>query len=226
MHCGNSPVNHFGQCLSQSFGVWSSGTAGSEEGLRRKLTEWMDALFFRIEPVIYACVAALPVTHFAHDPGRANTYRSQVVWEEAQRRGISMEQLTVFGKGTEIYRARKTGGWRYFQSLPVSSSLSRESCDWMDDKYLLKRALAKAGIPSPRAVSVTTEHDALKEFESGTAAPNRGSRGRHHCQRSGSATRSFRVAKALPVRRYRGIIACVANGRRGKLRVFRHIRPV
>ena len=51
MHCGNSPVNHFGQYFCQSFGVWSSGTAGSEEGLRRKLTEWMDAFFFRIEPV-------------------------------------------------------------------------------------------------------------------------------------------------------------------------------
>ena len=204
MHCGNSPVNHFGQCLSQSFGVWSSGTAGSEEGLRRKLTEWMDALFFRIEPVIYACVAALPVTHFAHDPGRANTYRSQVVWEEAQRRGISMEQLTVFGKGTEIYRARKTGGWRYFQSLPVSSSLSRESCDWMDDKYLLKRALAKAGIPSPRAVSVTTEHDALKEFERlGTAVavkPRVGSRGRHvtvNVRTREDLAVAFRVAQKL-----------------------------
>ena len=162
MHCGNSPVSHLGQYLSQSFGVWSSGTAGSEEGLRRKLTEWMDAFFFRIEPVLYACAAALPMTRFAHDPDGANTYRSQVVWEEAQRRGIAMEQVTVFGKGTEIYRARKTGDWFYFQSLPVSSSLSRESCDWMDDKHLLKRAPAKAGNPSPRAGSRPPEAGALK----------------------------------------------------------------
>ena len=204
MHCGNSPVSHLGQYLSQSFGVWSSGTAGSEEGLRRKLTEWMDAFFFRIEPVLYACAAALPTTRFAHDPDGANTYRSQVVWEEAQRRGIAMEQVTVFGKGTEIYRARKTGDWFYFQSLPVSSSLSRESCDWMDDKHLLKRALAKAGIPSPRAVSVTTERDALKEFDNfGTPVavkPRLGSRGRHvtvNVRTREDLAVAFRVAQKL-----------------------------
>ncbi len=204
MHCGNSPVNHFGQYLSQSFGVWSSGTAGSEEGLRRTVTRLMDTLFFRIEPAIYACVAALPMTRFAHDPSGANTYRSQVVWEEAQRRGIAMEQLTVFGKGTEIYRARKTGSWRYFQSLPVSASLVREGCDWMDDKYLLKRAFAKAGIPSPCAVSVTTEREALEEFkrvaEPVAVKPRVGSRGRHvtvNVRTREDLVVAFRVAQKL-----------------------------
>ena len=203
-HCGNSPVNHFEQYLSQSFSVWSSGAAGSEEGFRRTLTKWMDALFFRIEPMIYACVAALPMTRFAHDPNGANTYRSQVVWEEARRRGIAMEQLTVFGKGTEIYRARKTGSWFYFQSLPISSSLSRQSCDWVDDKYLLKRALTKAGIPAPRVVSVTTERDALKEFdmfETPVAVkPRLGSRGRHvtvNVRTREDLAVAFRVARKI-----------------------------
>ena len=204
MHCGNSPVSHFGQYLSQSFAVWSSGTAGSEENFRRTITQWMDALFFRIEPAIYACVAALPTTRFAHDPNGANTYRSQVVWEEARRRGIAMEQLTVFGKGTEIYRAQKSGDWFYFHSIPVSSSLSRESCDWMDDKYLLKRVLTEAGIPSPSAVSVTTESDALKEFDMfGTPVavkPRVGSRGRHvtvNVRTRKDLVLAFRVARQL-----------------------------
>jgi D-alanine-D-alanine ligase-like ATP-grasp enzyme len=127
-------------------------------------------------------MASLPMVSFAHDPAGAYTYRSQVVWEEAQRRGIPMEQMTIFGSPTEIYRARLGDSWKYFQSLPITTPSDTNPVE-MDDKFLLKQKLRAAGIPAPRAVSVTKLADAYEaqaQWQTPLAIkPRVGSRGRH-----------------------------------------------
>lgn len=200
--CGNSPVNHLGSYLTHTLSVVSSRENAST--VRRKFGQWSDALQSWVDPLMYRGFAALPVTRFAHEPHNAKTYRSQVVWEEAVRRGITMEQMTLFGAHTEIYRAHVDGAWKYFQSLPIPPHLEYPAYDWIDDKFELKRVLRNAGIPVPRIASVTTLQGALDAF-AGFAGPvvvkpRAGSRGRHTtvnvCTTEDFAT-AFRSAKKL-----------------------------
>jgi D-alanine-D-alanine ligase-like ATP-grasp enzyme len=189
--CGNSPVNHLESYINNTLTVWSSGFGGR-----------VSALVNRIEPWIYKAFAGLPCSRFSKDVSQAVTYRSQVVWEEAVRRGIDMEQLVFFGMPTEIYRARRNGPWRYFQSLPVSQ---REAAwDWIDDKYRLKRQLQEAGISTPRAIAVTTLPEALAAMRALDSAvvvkPRIGSRGRHttvNVRTEQELSDAFRSAKQL-----------------------------
>lgn len=168
--CGNSPVNHLESYINNTLTVWSGGFGGKVGGIVN-----------RIEPWFYRMLARLPFSRFSKDVTRSVTYRSQVVWEEALRRGIVMEQLIFFGMPTEIYRARRSGRWQYFQSLPVSQKES--SWDWIDDKYRLKRLLQEAGIPTPRAIPVTNytqARAALRSLDTAVVVkPRIGSRGRH-----------------------------------------------
>jgi cyanophycin synthetase len=95
-----------------------------------------------------------------------------------------MEQLVVFGTYTDMYRAHINGEWFYFESLPVPPSLEQSGYEWMSDKLLLKEALQEAGIPVPRAYSVTNVAAAVAALQSERggfviAKPQAGSRGRH-----------------------------------------------
>ncbi|HVU75845.1 MAG TPA: ATP-grasp domain-containing protein, partial [Candidatus Paceibacterota bacterium] len=189
--CGNSPVNHIESYINNTLTVWSGGFGGT-----------MGAVVNWIEPLFYRFLASLPFSRFSTDVTKAVTYRSQVVWEEALRRGIEMQQLVFFGMPTEIYRARRDGRWHYFQSLPVSQ---REAgWDWIDDKYRLKRLLSEAGIPTPRAVAVTNFPQALAAMRSMETAvvvkPRIGSRGRHttvNVRTEAELQEAFRSAKRL-----------------------------
>ncbi len=181
--CGNSPVNHFEHYVSNTLAVWTAETLSKRRGLRYALTRAGGALFDRIEQGFLATIAAMPFAHLSREVEKAATYRSQVVWEEAARRGIVMEQLVLFGRGTEIYRARTGDGWFYFQSLPVPPEMRGESAGWLDDKHALKRFLASIGVATPESASVATVHQALDVFRAQkgpvVVKPRSGSRGRH-----------------------------------------------
>lgn len=131
-------------------------------GRLRGASDW---LYVRLERIFFWILTHLPGSRFGADPGAARTYRSQVIWEEAARRGIKMEQLIFFTLKTDIYRAYIRGGWRYFISIPVPPELVSDASEWMDDKFLLKDALLEAGVASPQIVSVTTLTAARAAFE-------------------------------------------------------------
>lgn len=183
-YCGNSPVNHVEAYISHTFSVWSSTLALRRmRGPTGTVTRTINRALDRIAPVLFWLLRKVRLASVAHDEQKANTYRSQVVWEEAKRRGIPMEQLTFFGKRTELYRAHVGGKWHYFQSLPTPPHLYNDRVEWIDDKFLLKRAFEREGIPAPVSISVCTLRGARDAFfEIGkpvVVKPRSGSRGRH-----------------------------------------------
>lgn len=181
--CGNSPVNHFESYISHTLAVWSSRSARRKRaGLAGLIRGISDTLYAYIEPAFFRILSHLPGTRFGTDIASARTYRSQVVWEEAVRRGIRMEQLIFFKLKTDVYRAYIRGGWTYFISIPVPPELSSDASEWMDDKLLLKDALAAAGVPSPRVFSATNlalAREAFAVLKPAVVKPQSGSRGRH-----------------------------------------------
>jgi hypothetical protein len=228
--CGNSPVNHTGTWILNTLNVLFSklSYAAREtkllrrlEYLARVLMEWLDGWHTR-------SLARLGVIRFGMDLAKARTYRSQVVWEEAQRRGIEMQQVILGGAYTDVYRAMLRGRWHYFKSLPIPDELPQAAYLWIDDKFSLKRGLAAAGIPAPATRSVVTESYAVLAFrELGAPVvvkPRAGSRGRHTTTAISTEEdlrRAFKIARKLcffvSVERYLEGPVCRATLVGGKL---------
>lgn len=202
--CGNSPVNHFEHYVSNTLAVWSANALANREGIHTSLVMGLGTLFDALEQSLQKTIGAMPFARFSRDVAKASTYRSQVIWEEAIRRGIEMEHLYLFGRATEIYRARLGGIWHYFQSLPIPKALRGEGVGWLDDKLLLKRTLAEAGVAAPRNRSVTSVEEGLRAVDELRGAvvikPRSGSRGRHtsvNVQERRDAETALRSAQKL-----------------------------
>jgi cyanophycin synthetase len=125
----------------------------------------------------------LRVASLSRDHTRACTYRSQVVWEEADRRGIKMEQLIMFGKPTELYRAHYRGTYLYFQSIPVPDALTSAQFHLLDDKYYFKKLLKDNGISVSEAHVVMRIEEGRRVFSEMrkpvVVKPRIGTRARH-----------------------------------------------
>lgn len=183
--CGNSPVNHMV--------VYSTATIGIIEAhISKAVRHWPHMRAFastlrrwlrRVDVLNYRIFAFLGLITYAHDPGRAKSYRSQVMWEEAIRRGIEMEQLCFLGSPTDVYRAKLSGRWVYFESLPIPNEEKHHAYGWLDDKVALNDFLREVGLPLPVARSVASEEEAIGAYREWggrvVIKPRVGSRGRH-----------------------------------------------
>lgn len=183
--CGNSPVNHRGIFLLSTIDVWSAEVSKRASAYRvyRAFMHSMQRLLTHVDSYSYRALAFFGAIRFSSEVSRASTYRSQVIWEEAQRRGIEMEQMVTFGRYSEMYRARIDGTWVYFESLPLPMKMFRLFSNWADDKIIVKEVLRAGGIAVPRSISASTLTDAQEAFATLTkpiiVKPRSGSRGRH-----------------------------------------------
>jgi cyanophycin synthetase len=97
-----------------------------------------------------------------------------------------MEQIQIFGKPLELYRAKiKENGknFFYFQSLPIPPHIPQSGYKWLDDKFALFEKLSEHGVPIPKTKKIFTYQSALKAFDvlkkPVIIKPKYGSRGRH-----------------------------------------------
>lgn len=143
------------------------------------------------------------LVRYGDDVTKARSYRSQVVWEEANERGIRMQQVYIASMPVEAYRAHIHSSWRYFISLPFPPDLSPTRL-WFDDKYVLKKFLRSHNIPAPQSEVTCTVRHARTIFKKLTrpvvVKPRLGSRGRHtttNVRDEETLIRACRVARKL-----------------------------
>jgi len=179
--CGTSPVNHrfmyatsivdiiFDNSIGKIFGVIKIPRQG-------RLANYVVMGFVGFFRLLF-------LARFSDDIEKAVSGRSKLIWEEAKRRGIRMQQIVMFGIYLEQYRARIGNKYIYFQSLPIPHHLPQGGYDWIDDKYKLANRLHTAEIPAPKAGVAWTWYGAKKIFEKLEKPiiikPRTGSRGRH-----------------------------------------------
>jgi len=184
-YCGNAGVNHTATFLTGCIGLLVDPMIA---GTVRHAPPFFERLVDRIIAGFLYIFSLLGIASFSDDMEKALSHRSRVVWEEAKRRGIQMQQVILAGKPLEFYRA-KIGNkkWFYFQSLPIPPELIGDSDKW-EDKILLKQALRKADIPTPRFAEVSffsrANPQKLQKLFSAVGdtlivKPTVGSRGRH-----------------------------------------------
>ena len=212
VYCGNNPVPHGIYWFNESFNIFL--TPIRQIILYNPLTKFLKKLKFDGKAAIFFLNIGevLKIITRQSDSKKCKIRRAQVMWEDAEKRGIKMEELLMFGRPFDCYIASKsvTRDKRQEKQLMVFSGLPRpvgytnKWLDLMDDKWLFKKLLMEKQLPVPAGKSVTSLREALKTFNiidhPVIVKPRAGSRGRHSTTFVSSAEdlkRAFKVAKQL-----------------------------
>lgn len=194
IYCGNSPVPHVPTHIFNTVNVFIGKIffLYARSSLAKRVSRFFAYIQFYTIGYFNAFSKFLRIIRYGTDPAKAATYRGQVLWEDAHAYGISMEQIIVYGKHTDIYRAVlpkhfiSTGSHAmviHFDGLPIPPWHVGTGPQWIDDKYLLKQVFRGAGIQSPESITVTTFEQAKKAWQriNGPVVckPRIGSRARH-----------------------------------------------
>ncbi|MFZ2149836.1 MAG: hypothetical protein WAV15_01605 [Minisyncoccia bacterium] len=181
VYCGDAPINHrlfyFSSLVSMAVDDHIMGVTRHAPDFLKDFVDWLLFSFFNI--LLFFRLAKL-----SDDIDSARTFRSRVIWEEARRRGIDMKHLIMFGKTTDMYRAKLRGKSVYFNSLPIPMKDLNMVENW-DDKFVLKQEFIKKNIPVPEYVefsvfSLNKTEQIFSKFKTPIIVkPRVGSRGRH-----------------------------------------------
>lgn len=186
-YCGDAPINH-------PLSFFESFISITLDNNARKLIKYVP-LFVKkfvdlVPEFLFRTLAFFRFAEFSNDINKANTFRSRIIWEEAKKRGIIMEQVIFLGKPLDYYRAilkiKNKDSFFYFESIPIRPEFLDSNKNW-DDKVILKQEFKKNGIPVPAYFELSflsLKNKNLKEMFSKLSKPiivkpRVGSRGRH-----------------------------------------------
>lgn len=187
-YCGNAPINH-----SLSFLESIISTTLDDHG--KKIIKYVPSFvkdFADLVPgFLFETFAFLKLGEFSDDIEKVHTFRSKIIWEEARRRGIKVEQVIFMNRPLDYYRATvKVKGKEktiYFESIPIQPEFLDIEKNW-DDKAVLKQELKKHEIPVPAYFELSpftyfnaqkTKNIFSKLVKPVIVKPRAGSRGRH-----------------------------------------------
>ena len=203
-YCGHNPVPHHLYWYNESLNLWLTP-------LRQKLLYNPLARFFKrhrldesLAEIFLFLGEGLHLIRRQKDIFKCKVRRAQVLWEEAQRRGIKMEELLLLGRPFDAYVAAKSGNRIIFSGLPRPAGYFNNRLDLMDDKSWLKKKLAAESLPVPAGGAVTSFAGALKIFSQiskpAIVKPRSGSRGRHSTtfvSTEAELKKAYKIAKQL-----------------------------
>ena len=191
-YCGDAPINH------TRFFLESMVTVTLDNHLKKfiKYVPFFVKDFVDLVPkFLFRTLAFLKLAKFSDDIDKANNFRSRIIWEEAKKRGIMMEQVIFLGKPLDQYRAalkirnknKDEKKYFYFESIPIRPEFLDMGKNW-DDKAVLKKEFRKRNIPVPAFFELSpfsffnlknTEEIFYKLRKPIIVKPRVGSRGRH-----------------------------------------------
>jgi D-alanine-D-alanine ligase-like ATP-grasp enzyme len=129
---------------------------------------------------------------------------AQMLWNEADVRGIQMSEWRLFGLARNIFIAQYPNGQLItFEGIPEAANHSGH-VSWMDNKARLKEEFMKRGLAVAKGGSAKTEKEALEIYKRlqppVIAKPHEGSGSRHtvlHITNEEELIRAFRIAKQV-----------------------------
>ena len=183
-HCGNNPVPHFFYWYTESLNI--ALTSLRQKILYNSFTRFLKSRNWDLKFAsgFLSFGEALKIIGRQKDVAKCKVRRAQVLWEEAQKRGIVMEELLLFGKPFDCYTAEKREKERIiFSGLPRPAGYVNNRLDLIDDKWLFKKMMMDNGLPVPKGASCSSFEQAKKIFAEISkpviVKPRAGSRGRH-----------------------------------------------
>lgn len=190
--CGNNPVPHFINWYFESLNILF--TSLRQFLFFNRLSTFFVKLLRNLQfgYGLFLLGRFLRIFKLQNDINKCKVERAKVLWEEAIKRGIVMQEVLLFGRGIDVYVAKKqytvnskqnTENQIIFSGLPRPAGFDGKILDSMDDKAYLKRKFLKAGLPVPKGGSAWTQAQALNIFKNiqkpVIVKPRTGSRGRH-----------------------------------------------
>jgi len=169
-YCGNNPVPHPFYYFSESLNIFLTP-------LRQALIYNPLSRFIKSAPItdslekfFLAIAEKLKIITRQPDAKLCKVRRAQVLWEEAEKRSIIMEELLLFGKPIDVYVAEKSEvGSRkseiIFSGLPRPAGYVNKWLDLMDDKWLFKKVMMENGLPVPMGASCSNFRQATLMFK-------------------------------------------------------------
>ena len=138
-YCGNAPINHLHYFLESLVSITLDNYA---QKFIKYVPFFVKDFADSVPEFLFRTLAFFKLAKFSDDLNKANTFRSRIIWEEAQKRGIVMEQVIFLGKPLDQYRAKlkvknKIKNF-YFESIPLRPEFLDMSKNW-DDKVVLKK---------------------------------------------------------------------------------------
>jgi cyanophycin synthetase len=150
-YCGDAYVNH-------SFLYFDNLTFSIVDKQMEKVMKFVPNFikdFVNLIPIfLFKTLIYFKVAHLSTDIDKANTFRSRLIWEEAERRGIEMRQISFKNRSLDWYVADIKGKQFYFESIPIQPKYLNFKKDW-DNKIVLKEELSKHGVPVPEYLKVS-----------------------------------------------------------------------
>ena len=184
-YCADAPINHALSALESVVSV-------TLDNYLKKFIKYVP--FFvkdfadSFPKFLFRTFAFFKLAKFSPDIERSASFRSRIIWEEAKKRGILMEQVIFLNKPLDFYRARLNGRNIYFESIPTRPESPEMRVNW-DDKVIMKREFKKHNLPipayfdfnffSPKNKSKTIREIFSKLQKPIIVKPRVGSRGRH-----------------------------------------------
>lgn len=196
--CGGAQVNHFITYTSILLGY-----------LIDPWTNWMNKFipetsfdgfgYYLIKTLTFLKLGKITTKSELDDTGR-----TQVLWQEAERRGVKLYEFRLFGIGHDIFVSDYKGDRRFFDVLPRPKDYDPKGLEWMDNKGKMKEHFEKEGIPIARGAVIHSVKRALKIFRTldkpVITKPNLGSRSRHtrtHLSDEVEFIKAFKLARQL-----------------------------
>jgi hypothetical protein len=179
IYCGNNPVPHRIYWYNESLNIFLRPFR--QFILYNRLTFAL-ADFGLGAAIIRWCVRAgefFKIISYNQEITKCKVERAKVLWEEAEKRGLTMRELLLFGRPFDCYIAEKTHPLSLipdlsqiqkqaqiiFSGLPRPQGKINRWLDLMDDKWLFKQRMMQAGLPVPAGASCSGLHQAIKIFE-------------------------------------------------------------
>src|SRR3990167_458214 len=200
-YCGNNPVPHLFTKFDSfmAINIVNFGILFFSSAIGRWSASFVNKLLvFVSKPFLF-----IGLLKFNNDPKNILNRRGQVLWEEANKRGIKMQNFRFLNKNMDLYRARVLGKTLYFEGLPRVGE-DHASLVWMDDKAILKERLERAGVSVSRGGSFSDFEVMRKKFleinKPVIVKPRLGSRGRHtttFIYNENDLRKAYKIAKQL-----------------------------
>jgi cyanophycin synthetase len=202
IYCGNNPVSHPVHKFYESIDILLSPIR------RIVLQSWFgqftDKLSTAVALGIFHLLKPLGLIQINTDIANIPYDRAKVLWEEAQKRGLVIEEIKLFGRSIDLYRFQSHGKYLYYMGLPRMEKVANSNLTWIDDKYLLKKKLLANHLPVSPGGSFTRFSQVLKAFDvlekPLIVKPRAGSRGRHTTTliyTKEDLKQAFKIAKQL-----------------------------
>lgn len=178
-YCGNNPVPHRLYWYNESLNIWL--TPLRQKFLYNGFTKLIKkrGLDEKLARFFLSVGEKLKIISRQKDISKCKVARALVLWQEAEKRGIDMQELLIFGYPFDMYEARlkikdpprlassETGlGLKTitFSGLPRPSGYTNKWLDLMDDKWLFKKKFMDEGLPVPLGASCSSFSQAKSIF--------------------------------------------------------------